>query len=65
MCKYIKTEVFSATSSDTSESFEESKDSLGTPTICETFSSAAGNVFFKSSDQVIFRVEDFYLKANR
>jgi hypothetical protein len=37
----------------------------GAPTISEAFNSPAGNVFFKSSDNVIFRVEDFYLKANR
>lgn len=33
--------------------------------LCEAFSNPAGNVIFKSSDDVLFRVEDFYLKANR
>jgi hypothetical protein len=33
--------------------------------VCEAFSSPSGNVVFKSSDDVLFRVEDFYLKANR
>jgi hypothetical protein len=36
-----------------------------TLTICEAFASPADNFFFKTSDNVIFRVEDFYLKANR
>jgi hypothetical protein len=35
------------------------------PTMCEAFSSPNGNVAFKSSDDVVFRVEDYYLKANR
>lgn len=33
--------------------------------VCEAFSSPSGNVIFKSSDDVIFRVEDYYLKATR
>lgn len=33
--------------------------------VCEDFSNPAGNIVVKSSDNVIFRVEDFYLKANR
>jgi hypothetical protein len=29
------------------------------------FNDASANVFLKSSDNVIFRVKDYYLKANR
>jgi hypothetical protein len=54
------TQPHSATSSEATDG---SKDN--TPTMSEAFSSPAGNVFFKSPDNVVFRVEDFYLKANR
>lgn len=54
------TEPHSATSS---EATDESKNN--TPTMSEAFSSPTGNIVFKSSDDVVFRVEDFYLKANR
>lgn len=54
-------------SATSSEGSKDSKETTGTkaPTICEAFNSPAGNIFFKSSDDVVFRVEDFYLKANR
>jgi hypothetical protein len=57
-------EAHSATSSEATDGAKDNKDT-NVPTICEAFSSPAGNVFFKSPDNVIFRVEDFYLKANR
>jgi hypothetical protein len=31
----------------------------------KTFNDPSGNVVFKTSDNVLFRVHDFYLKANR
>jgi hypothetical protein len=57
-------ETHSSASSEVSEGSKEDKGAK-IPTISETFSSPAGNIFFKSSDDVVFRVEDFYLKANR
>lgn len=33
--------------------------------VCEAFNNPAGNIVFKSSDNVIFRMEDFFLKATR
>lgn len=39
--------------------------SITTPRFCKAFSDPLGNVVFKTSDHVIFRVEDFYLKATR
>jgi hypothetical protein len=35
------------------------------PRICQSFYNASANVVFISSDKVIFRLEDFYLKATR
>ena len=36
-----------------------------TPRVCPAFSDLDENVMFRTSDDVMFRVEDFYLKANR
>lgn len=57
----IAAEVHSATSSEDAEDASTAAETR----ICEAFSSLAGNVAFKSSDNVVFRIEDFYLKANR
>lgn len=35
------------------------------PNMCDIFCSPSGNVFFKCRDNVVLRVEYFYLKANR
>lgn len=44
---------------------EETPQESPKPTFSTTFNDPCANVVFKTSDNVIFRVEDFYLKAAR
>lgn len=39
--------------------------SVTSPRFTKAFSGPSGNVVFKTSDYVTFRVEDYYLKATR
>lgn len=56
-----KLEPLAATVNNTADGMSETNQ----PHICEAFNKVSGNVVFKSSDDVVFRLEDFYLKAMR
>lgn len=51
--------------SPVTEALKEEHDAVPEPIICPAFNDPTANVVLKSSDGVIFYVEDYYLKANR